>query len=114
MARNPFGRSKDTETPSAPKKQGRLSQIVDVYRVSKETDPTIGWWMLLAFLGTFAVLLVIGLLVKLPWLFGIFGVLFGILAATFIMSRRAERAAYQKIDGQAGAAGAALTSIRRG
>jgi hypothetical protein len=30
------------------------------------------------------------------------------------MSRRAERAAYSQIEGQAGAAGAALTSIRRG
>ena len=36
------------------------------------------------------------------------------LAATIIMSRRAERAAYSQIEGQAGAAGAALTSIRRG
>ena len=51
---------------------------------------------------------------NLPWIFGIFGVLFGVLAATIIMSRRAERAAYSQIEGQAGAAGAALTSIRRG
>jgi Domain of unknown function (DUF4191) len=114
MARNPFARSKGDASPSAPKKQGRLAQIIDVYRVSKETDPAIGWWMLLAFLGTFAVLLVVGIIIKLPWIFGIFGVLFGILAATIIMSRRAERAAYARIDGQAGAAGAALTSIRRG
>ena len=101
---------------SAPqeKKQGRLSQIRDVYRVSKEADPAIGWFMLLSFLVVFGVLLVIGFLVKLPWIFGIFGVLFGVLAATIIMSRRAERAAYSQIEGQAGAAGAALTSIRRG
>ena len=116
MARNPFARKSSTsdDQPAAPKKQGRLSQILNVYRVSKETDPTIGWWMLLAFLGTFAVFLVVGILLSLPWIFGFFGVLFGVLAATIIMSRRAERAAYSKIDGQAGAAGAALTSIRRG
>jgi hypothetical protein len=47
-------------------------------------------------------------------LFAIFGVLFGILAATIVLSRRAEKAAYSQIEGQAGAAGAALTSIRRG
>ena len=70
--------------------------------------------MLLSFLVVFGVLLVVGFLVKLPWIFGIFGVLFGVLAATIIMSRRAERAAYSQIEGQAGAAGAALTSIRRG
>ncbi|GAA5029282.1 DUF4191 domain-containing protein [Terrabacter aeriphilus] len=112
MARN----KKEGDATSAPqeKKQGRLSQIRDVYRVSKQADPAIGWFMLLAFLVVFGVLLVVGFLVKLPWIFGIFGVLFGILAATIIMSRRAERAAYSQIEGQAGAAGAALTSIRRG
>ncbi|CAN7353352.1 DUF4191 domain-containing protein [Terrabacter sp. LjRoot27] len=111
-----MARNKDGDASSAPqeKKQGRLSQIRDVYRVSKQADPLIGWFMLLSFLVVFGVLLVIGFLVKLPWIFGIFGVLFGILAATIIMSRRAERAAYSQIEGQAGAAGAALTSIRRG
>ena len=111
-----MARNKDGDASSAPqeKKQGRLSQIRDVYRVSKEADPVIGWFMLLSFLVVFGVLLVIGFLVNLPWIFGIFGVLFGVLAATIIMSRRAERAAYSQIEGQAGAAGAALTSIRRG
>src|SRR5206468_6890368 len=96
------------------KKQGRLSQIRDVYRVTKRSDPAIGWYMLLTFLATFAVLLIVGLFLKMPVVFGIFGVLFGVLAATIIMSRRAERAAYAQIEGQAGAAGAALSSIRRG
>ncbi|MEW1953239.1 DUF4191 domain-containing protein [Terrabacter sp. NPDC080008] len=110
MARN----NKDGDASSPEKKQGRLSQIRDVYRISKQADPAIGWFMLLAFLVVFGVLLIVGFVVKLPWIFGIFGVLFGILAATIIMSRRAERAAYSQIEGQAGAAGAALTSIRRG
>ncbi|GGM82594.1 hypothetical protein GCM10009721_03910 [Terrabacter tumescens] len=111
-----MARNKDGDASSAPqeKKQGRLSQIRDVYRVSKQADPVIGWFMLLSFLVVFGVLLVVGFIVKLPWIFGIFGVLFGILAATIVMSRRAERAAYSQIEGQAGAAGAALTSIRRG
>jgi hypothetical protein len=111
-----MARNKDGDASSAPqeKKQGRLSQIRDVYRVSKQADPVIGWFMLLSFLVVFGVLLVVGFIVKLPWIFGIFGVLFGILAATIVMSRRAERAAYGQIEGQAGAAGAALTSIRRG
>ncbi|GAB3870507.1 DUF4191 domain-containing protein [Terrabacter terrigena] len=111
-----MARNKDGDASSAPleKKQGRLSQIRDVYRISRQADPLIGWYMLLAFLVTLGVLLGVGFLVKLPWIFGGFGVLFGILAATIIMSRRAERAAYGQIEGQTGAAGAALTSIRRG
>jgi len=111
-----MARNKDGDATSTPqeKKQGRLSQIREVYRISRQADPLIGWFMLLSFLVVFGVLLVVGFLVKLPWIFGGFGVLFGILAATIIMSRRAERAAYTQIEGQAGAAGAALTSIRRG
>ncbi len=70
--------------------------------------------MLLAFLVTSACCSSSASCSSCRWIFGIFGVLFGILAATIIMSRRAERAAYRQIEGQAGAAGAALTSIRRG
>jgi len=113
MARKKDGDSSAT-AGSQEKKQGRLSQIRDVYRVTKRSDPAVGWYMLLAFLVTFAVFLVIGLVIKMPVFLGIFGVLFGVLAATIIMSRRAERAAYAQIEGQAGAAGAALSSIRRG
>ncbi|ADU48537.1 DUF4191 domain-containing protein [Intrasporangium calvum] len=114
MARNKDG---DAQAPKE-KKQGRLSQILDVYRITKRQDPLVGWYMLLAFLVTFGAIFVIGLLlnlgVVLVWIFAIFGVMTGILVATIVMSRRAEAAAYRQIEGQTGAAGAALTSIRRG
>ncbi|WP_353510134.1 DUF4191 domain-containing protein [Intrasporangium sp.] len=110
MARNKDG---DTKAPKE-KKQGRIAQIRDVYRMTKRADPLVGWYMLLAFLLTFGVLLIAGLLLDMGWIFAIFGVMSGILVATIVMSRRAERAAYRQIEGQTGAAGAALTSIRRG
>lgn len=110
MARNKDG---DTKAPKE-KKPGRLAQIRDVYRITKQQDPLVGWYMLLAFLVTFGVILVVGLVLKLGWIFAIFGLMTGILVATIVMSRRAERAAYRQIEGQTGAAGAALTSIRRG
>jgi hypothetical protein len=110
MARNKDG---DSSAPKE-KKPGRIAQLKQVYTVSKQADPNIGRWMLLTFLGIVAVFLVIGLVIDSPIFLGITGVLFGILGATLVMSRRAERAAYRSIEGQAGAAGAALTSIRRG
>jgi len=110
MARNKDG---DTSAPKE-KKPGRIAQLKQVYTVSKQADPNIGRWMLLTFLGIVAVFLIIGLVIDSPIFLGITGVLFGILGATLVMSRRAERAAYRSIEGQAGAAGAALTSIRRG
>jgi hypothetical protein len=106
-----MAREKKQKTP---KGKGRIAQIVEVYRISKAADPAIGWWMLGSFVATFAVLLAIGFLVDMEWIFGGFAFLTGILAATIVMSRRAERAAYSSIEGQVGATGAALTSIRRG
>lgn len=110
-----MARKKDGDT-SAPKekKPGRIAQLKQVYTVSKQADPNIGRWMLLTFLGVVALFLIIGFVIDSPIFLGITGVLFGILGATLVMSRRAERAAYRSIEGQAGAAGAALTSIRRG
>ena len=47
--------------------------------------------------------------------FGVsFGVMSGLLAAMFVFGRRAERAAYAQVEGQAGAAAGALQMLRRG
>ena len=100
------------KTP-APKKRGRLAQILDVYRQSKQVDPKIGWWMLLAFVGVVVVAVGVGLLLGAPVYAAILGIPLGLLAATIVMSRRAERAAYRQIEGQPGASGAALTALAR-
>jgi hypothetical protein len=97
-----------------PKKQGRIAQIVQVYKVSKTVDPAIGWWTLGAFLGVIALAVVVGLVTKL-WIYPILlGLPFALLAAVIVLSRRAEAAAYRQIEGQPGAAGAALSALRRG
>jgi hypothetical protein len=70
--------------------------------------------MLLAFLGVVAVSLIVGLLLN-NWITGlIIGIPLGFLAATFILSRRAERAAFAQIENQPGASGAALSTLKRG
>ncbi len=103
-----------TDKTAAAKKRGRLAQILDVYRQSKQVDPKIGWWMLLAFVGVVVVAVGIGLLFSAPVYAAILGIPLGLLAATIVMSRRAERAAYRQIEGQPGASGAALTALRGG
>ena len=77
-------------------------------------DPSTRWWLLLAFAGPIVLGLVVGLLTGHPIYFTILGLLLGVLAAMFVLGRRAERAAYLNLEGQKGAAGAALSSIRRG
>jgi hypothetical protein len=98
-----------------PAKQGRIKQIVASYQMTKKSDPRIG----LILLGVFVVVGVLGYLVF-RWLPGGPGldiataVLLGLLAALIIFGRRAQKAAFAQIEGQPGAAAAALGMLRKG
>lgn len=96
-------------------KQGRLKQIAASYRMTKKSDPRIG----LVLLGWFAPVTAaaFGLLFLLPghWALDLVGaVMTGLLVALIVFGRRAQRAGFQQIEGQPGAAAAALGMLRRG
>ncbi|MGO3208667.1 DUF4191 domain-containing protein [Brachybacterium sp. AOP42-C2-15] len=97
------------------KKQGRIKQIIEVYKYTQEIDRTTLPWMIGAILGAIALgVLVSWLVLNSPW-YGIFmGLAIGVLVAMMILARKAERAAFGRIKGQPGAALAAMQSIRRG
>ncbi|MDP5226178.1 MULTISPECIES: DUF4191 domain-containing protein [Arthrobacter] len=100
--------------PKADKGPSRLKQIGEVFQMTRRNDPLAVWLMVLAFLVVLGVSTGIGALFQ-NWITGlILGIMLGLLAATFILSRRAEKAAFSQIEGQAGAAGAALSTLRRG
>jgi hypothetical protein len=98
-----------------PNKPGRLKQIVQSYQMTKKGDPRIGLILLGTFLlgglAGFALMLLLvgGLVVSI-----VFGVLVGSLVTMIIFGRRAQRAALAQIEGQPGAAAAALGLLRRG
>jgi hypothetical protein len=96
-------------------KPRRLAQIRQSYQLTKRSDPRIGWILL----GAFFLVGVIGFL--LIWLLlggvviaAIFGVLLGSLAALILFGRRGQAAALAQVEGQPGAAAAALSMLRRG
>ena len=96
-------------------KQGRLKQIVASYRMTQKSDPRIGLvllgWLLLV------TALAFGVLYLLPghWILDLVGaVLLGTMAALIVFGRRAQKAGYRQIEGQPGAAAAALGMLRRG
>jgi hypothetical protein len=105
--------AKDPATTPA-KKPGRIAQVKQVFLSAKAVDPAIGWWMALAALGVLVVAAVVGIIFSALIYALIIGLPLAFLAATIVLSRRAERAAYKQIEGQPGAVGAALRSIRRG
>ncbi len=96
------------------KPPGRIRQIVQLFHATRRADPAVVWWMLLAFAGVMVVGLTIGILTGHPVYVSVLALPFAVLAAMFLMARRAEAAAYKQIEGQPGAAGAALRVLRRG
>lgn len=106
-----FGRRGPKAPGAAP---GRIAQMRSVYAMTARVDPNVRWWLLLATLGTFVVVLGIGFALGHPVYAGILGIGLALLAGMLVLARRAERAAYGQLEGQPGAAGAALRTLRRG
>lgn len=100
---------------TAPKQPGRFRQMIQVFHMTRKVDRTLVPYMVLAVLAALAIAITLSMLVLHSFWYGIFlGLAFGLLAAMFILARKAEAAAFDRIRGQQGAALAALQSIRRG
>jgi hypothetical protein len=108
-SRRRFGRRKRAGAPS-----GRVAQMRAVFTMTRRADPAVVWWMLLVFAAVMAVALTLGVLTGHPIYASFLGLPMALLGAMFVLARRAERAAYLQIEGQPGAAGAALRALRRG
>lgn len=95
-------------------KTGRIAQIRQTYKMARRSDRWVGWIILGILLGVIALSVLVGLFVGPLWLWIIVGLPIALLAAAIVFGRRAERAAYGQIEGQPGAAAAALGTLRRG
>lgn len=103
------------DKPAKVKKQGWPSQLVASYRMTKESDPKIGLVLLGIVVLTAGVAFALLQLVPGHWIIDLVAaLLLGILAALIVFGRRAEKAAFARIEGQPGAAAAALGMLRRG
>ncbi len=106
------------KTPETPKLK-RRQQFVETYRMAKRSDKRLPWWLLGGFVlgaavgfGLFWILPGSGPIGLAAAIIG--GLMMGLLGALVIFSRRAQRAAYAQLEGRAGAAASALTTLRRG
>lgn len=106
--------SRKPKAEKANKEPGRLKQLGQVFQMTRKNDPMVVWLMILAALGVLVVGLIIGLLIN-NWITAVLiSIPLALLAATMILSRRAERAAFTQLEGRPGAAGAAMSVLRRG
>jgi len=105
MARN--------DSADTAKKPRWYRQIWGAYQMTRAQDPSVTWWVLGAFLGVLVIGALIGLLAGSMVLAMILAIPTALLAGLFLLTRKAESAAYSQIEGQPGAARAAVSTITR-
>lgn len=105
------------EETKRPKRNNIFKQIKQLYDFTREDDPQVTWWVLGAFFVPFIAIIILGFVLKLGWfswiLMVILAFMVGLLAATFVLSRRSENVGYKRIQGQPGAAGAVLQALSK-
>lgn len=106
-----FGRK--NKPPRDPNNPGRWQQFKQVWNMTRRHDPAAVWWMVLAALVVLLVGLLIGLWLNMVVYVMIISVPLAVLAAVFILARRAEQAAFSQIEGQPGATAAVMGTLKR-
>lgn len=94
-----------------PKDWGTWKQLVETYKVTRQADPSVTWWVIAAALVPIAVFVVVGLFVKPWWTWLIIGIFAGAACGMWIFSRRARTAMYTRFKGQPGSAEVALSQL---
>jgi Domain of unknown function (DUF4191) len=94
-----------------PKDMGRIRQIIRAYQVTHEYDRALPYLMIGAFVLPIAISVVVGLLWGYAFNVIFAGVMVGLLAAMFMLVRRAKAATYKRYAGQAGSAEVALQML---
>lgn len=105
-------------TPSS--EMNRRQQIAATYRMTKQYDPRARYWIWGTTLASAAVgFLIFFVLVPAPGVFTIImsviaTIMFGTLGGLIVFGRRAQAAAYRRMEGQKGGGAAALSMLKRG
>jgi hypothetical protein len=106
--------------PKVKKEPGKIKQLFQVYKLTAKADKNFVPLGVLSFVGPMAIGIVVILLFFMDspltiFLWSVSIILFSILLALSVLSRRAERAAFMRISGQPGAVAAVIGStLKRG
>jgi hypothetical protein len=113
MAKQTRAEKKAARTARRGTRRERWSQVWQAFKITRERDPQLIWWMLLAFVGVFAVIFSGLTLVGVWWPIGlVMGLLLGGMLAMIVFGRRAQKAAFGQAEGQPGAAAWVLQNMR--
>ena len=97
-------------------KTGRISQLLQAYKLTKDGDPRLGLILLVTFLFSTAVGIALFSLIPPGWLAVdiVTGILVGIIVTMIVFGRRATKSQLRQIEGKPGAAVAVLGVLKRG
>ena len=99
------------------KKQGTISQIIQIFKYTQAEDKALPWLCGGVFVAPIIVFVVLGVIFKwhvFSWiLFMILAVMLGVLFATMMLTKRADKVGYAKIEGRPGAAVSVLGNISK-
>lgn len=119
MATNPQGKQAQSKEEkraarAAKRASGRAQrqQLWQAFNIQRKQDNKLIPLMILSVLGMAAVFYGIGLLWGGQWFMLIIGIMFGVLLAFWVFSKRVEQSVYARAAGEAGAAGWALSNLR--
>jgi len=92
------------KTSDDPQDWGRIRQFVQTFKMTKQYDKKLIWLMLGGFIGATGIFSIVGIFLDPWWLYVIFGTIFGLLAALYILTWRAKVAMFIRYAGQPGSA----------
>lgn len=99
------------------KKPNILKQIIRIYQYTHEEDKPLPYILAAVFLLPVVLIVAVALIFSWSWITWIFTVvtalMLGLLLFTMVLTRRADRVGYAKIEGQPGAAVSVLSNINR-
>ena len=99
------------------KKQGTIKQIIQIFKYTHAEDKALPWLVGGVFVAPIVVFIVLGIVFKwhvIGWITSmILAIMLGLLFATMMLTRRADKVGYAKIEGRPGAAISVLGNISK-
>lgn len=99
------------------KRNGRIKQMVEIYKVTRQRDRNLTLILIVCFLAPVIASLLLAWVLPGSWLnwivWPLSGILVGILLVMIVLGRRAEKSAYQQIEGRPGAVGSVIQGALR-
>ncbi|OZG62342.1 hypothetical protein BLEM_0888 [Bifidobacterium lemurum] len=101
----------------AEKKPGTIKQIIQIFKYTYAEDKQLPWLLAAVFVAPIVVMVIAGIVFHwsvMSWIFlMITAIMLGLLFATMMLTRRADRVGYRQLEGRPGAAVSVLSNMKK-